>query len=106
MSDRVPAAPVRDALDRYLRESGRSLSRVAEDLGFTRVVRSGRQVGIVRADTSGLKRAVGLMPRFTKGRVYKGHSYGHYGHTNQTVDYDLAVRIALLIGADPVELGV
>ncbi len=82
-NDRVEAGPVLAAIA----ASDVSWSQIARELGWF----------VTSPDTNRLRRAVG-------GAAQPGAR--NRRKRNETVDYELAVKIARIIGADPVDLGV
>lgn len=79
-SARIPVDALREAFDR----SGKSASSVAREMGW------------IRGDSSRLLRSLGIN-EYTNGagRV----------HRNTTVDLEEALRIADILGLDPVDIG-
>lgn len=90
LGERVLVAPIREA---FL-NSGRTLTEVAIELGWTKTVR-----GYTSADTSRLARKLGIMS-FHGGPLDEASAAG------RTIRYDDAVRIVRAMDADPVDCGV
>lgn len=87
--DRIDVTPLREAFER----SGRSLSDVAYELGWTQRWADGHTV----ANTSKVARTLGMMMQANgKGTRYM----------QRTVSYDMAVRLVRAIDCDPVDVGV
>lgn len=79
-----------------------SLYRICMELGWTkRDSRSSLPGWSERraADTTRLRRMVGLAPHHDRRFGYT------HGRVSRRINYDTAVRIALIIGVDPVDVG-
>jgi hypothetical protein len=90
----VPNAPLRAAMERRLGE-GVTIAEIALAAGFT-VTKRGR---VVSGDGRRLKRVMGTSESYDSknpGRTYYA----------EAVRYEMAVHLALILGVDPVEVGV
>lgn len=83
MTDRVPNERLREAI----LDTGIPMSEVA------------RNAELLKPDTNRVRVMLGLRPSHTtsRGRKYRTHC--------QSVDYDMAVRLCLAAGLDPVDVG-
>lgn len=79
-----------DALREAVRASGIPLARIASDIGYMR-----RKRGGLRGDDRRLRRALGIYTATSHGRRY----------VQRSLSYNVALRIAQAIGADPREVG-
>lgn len=90
LGERVLVVPIRDAFYR----SGRTLSEVANELGWTKQVR-----GYISADTSRLARKLAIMS-------FHGGTLDDDSASRRTLRYADAVSIVRAMDADPVDCGV
>lgn len=90
-TDRVPVAPLAEAIARMQDEQNLSLSEICRNLGWVKT--NGK------ADTTRLQRRLGRMSCMStkNGKVYRGNQ--------QNINYDLATKIAKAAGIDPIDVG-
>lgn len=90
-TDRVPVAPLAEAVARMQDEQELSLSEICRNLGWVKA--NGK------ADTTRLQRRLGRMSCMSthNGKMYRG--------IQRTINYDLASQIAKAAGIDPVDVG-
>ncbi len=96
MPDRVPLAPFREAFER----SGITAHELAFRMGYMR--RNSKEPR--HADTTRALRVLNLRPSTAStkgGKYYPGHF-----KFDDSVPYDVAVRLAKALSVDPVDVGI
>ncbi len=96
MSDRVPLAPFREAFER----SGLTANELAFRMGYMRA----NSTEPKHADSSRIQRLLNLRPGTASTK--NGKYYPAHFKYNDTLPYELAVRLAEALGVDPWEVGV
>jgi hypothetical protein len=91
-ASRIPNKPIREAVEKYIRDYETNYTALAKELGMIT-----RNRNWIKGDDSSLRRMLGLEPEKQKDRTYRCRA---------TIQYDNAVRIIRQIGRDPWEFDV
>jgi hypothetical protein len=93
MSEKIPVAPIREAVLDYIEKHDVAFSEIAYRAGFYNLRKSSPRTGHLAGESTSFKRALGIIPH-TKAK-----------QPTDVIDPETAAAILRAIHIDPIDLG-